>query len=181
MRHLRAVVPAAAIFSFLVLLPPRPVARAADEPLLGFVTDGGAAERALESKLDATLTTSDLEQWMQRLSARPHNLGSPYGKENAEFLASLFRSWGYDTAIEQFDVLFPTPRLRLVEMVAPTRFKASLFEPPIPGDRTSGQGAEQLPVYNAYSIDGDVTGELVYVNYGVPRGLRGARPAGAST
>ncbi|HYM59367.1 MAG TPA: transferrin receptor-like dimerization domain-containing protein, partial [Thermoanaerobaculia bacterium] len=36
-------------------------------------------------------------------------------------------------------------------------------------DATSGQAAEQLPVYNAYSIDGDVSGDLVYVNFGVPK------------
>ena len=65
-------------------------------------------------------------------------------------------------------MLFPTPKTRLLEMVAPTRFTATLSEPPLAEDSTSGQTAEQLPTYNAYSIDGDVTGELVYVNYGVP-------------
>ncbi|HVR95056.1 MAG TPA: transferrin receptor-like dimerization domain-containing protein, partial [Thermoanaerobaculia bacterium] len=80
----------------------------------------------------------------------------------------LFRSWGYDTRIEEFQVLFPTPKVRLLEMTAPTPFTAALAETPVPGDPTSGQTAEQLPTYNAYSIDGDVTGEVVYVNYGVP-------------
>src|SRR6185503_12468614 len=76
--------------------------------------------------------------------------------------------WGYETRIEEYEVLFPTPRDRAVEMIAPSRFVARLEEPAIAGDRTSGQKAEQLPTYNAYSADGDVTGELVYVNYGVP-------------
>jgi len=57
-----------------------------------------------------------------------------------------------------------------VELVAPTTFRAKLQEPPVPGDPTSSQQAEQLPTYNAYSIDGDVTAPLVYVNYGVPGG-----------
>ena len=95
-------------------------------------------------------------------------MGSPWDKQNADFLAGLFRSFGYDTRIEEFEVLFPTPKLRQLELMAPTHFTASLAEPPVAGDPTSGQTAEQLPVYNAYSIDGDVTGELVYVNYGVP-------------
>jgi N-acetylated-alpha-linked acidic dipeptidase len=106
---------------------------------------------------------------MRRLSARPHHLGSPYGKDNAEFIAAQFRSWGFDTRIEEFRVLFPTPRIRVVEMVAPTVFRAALAEPMLEEDPTSGQAAEQLPVYNAYSVDGDVTGDLVYVNFGVPR------------
>jgi N-acetylated-alpha-linked acidic dipeptidase len=103
------------------------------------------------------------------LSARPHHLGSPYDKSNALYLAGLFRSFGYDTHIERFDVLFPTPKTRVLELVAPHRFTAALAEKPLKEDHTSGQTAEQLPTYNAYSIDGDVTGALVYVNYGIPR------------
>jgi len=114
------------------------------------------------------MNRDNLRNWMQRLSARPHHLGSDYDRQNAEFIASLFRSWGYDTNIEEFQVLFPTPRKRVVELIAPERYTAKLFEPAVAEDKTSGQTSEQLPVYNAYSIDGDVTGDLVYVNYGVP-------------
>ena len=103
-----------------------------------------------------------------RLLGAAASPGSPFGKEVAERVAALFREWGYETAIERFDVLFPTPKERRLEMVAPTRFQASLLEDTVAGDATSGQRGEQLPTYNAYSIDGDVTGELVYVNYGVP-------------
>jgi N-acetylated-alpha-linked acidic dipeptidase len=138
-------------------------------PLLGFSAEHAAEQRSLESRLDSVLHASNLREWMRRLTARPHHVGSPYGKENAEFMAGLFRSWGYQTEIERFKVLFPTPKTRLLEMVAPTRYTANLSEPPIPEDPTSGQTAEQLPTYNAYSIDGDVTGELVYVNFGVPQ------------
>jgi len=138
-------------------------------PLMGFSRESSAKERAIEAQFDASLKKENLREWMKRLSARPHNLGSPYDKENAEFLAGLFRSWGYDTKIEQFKVLFPTPKTRLVELTAPERFTAKLLEPALKEDATSGQTAEQLPTYNAYSIDGDVTAPLVYVNYGVPQ------------
>ena len=139
------------------------------EKLIGFTPERAAAERRLEQGFDAALDPAELKEWMRRLSARPHHIGSPYGKDNAEFLAGLFRGWGFDTRIEEFRVLFPTPKMRGLEMVAPAVFRAALAEPPLKEDPTSGQTAEQLPVYNAYSIDGDVTGELVYVNYGVPR------------
>src|SRR5206468_2273685 len=121
-------------------------------PMLGFSNDHATAEHALETRFDSHLAAADLRAWMKRLTARPHHVGSPYGKNNAEFMAGLFRSWGFQTEIEQFKVLFPTPKTRLLEMVAPSRFKASLSEPPIPEDSTSGQTAEQLPTYNAYSI-----------------------------
>jgi N-acetylated-alpha-linked acidic dipeptidase len=142
--------------------------RADDTPLFGFGTKAAADQRALEAKFDASLRAENLDAWMKQLAARPHHVGSPWGKANAEFIAARFREWGLDTRIEEFHVLFPTPVLRRLEMVAPARVVATLTEPPIPEDSTSGQTQEQLPPYNAYSIDGDETGELVYVNYGVP-------------
>jgi N-acetylated-alpha-linked acidic dipeptidase len=141
---------------------------AADAPIIGFAAANATKERALESQFDSKISAQDLRTWLERLAAKPHHIGSAYDHDNAEFIASLFRSWGYDTAIEQYDVLFPTPKTRLVELIAPEHYTAKLVEPVLPQDRTSGQTAEQLPVYNAYSIDGDVTGELVYANYGVP-------------
>jgi N-acetylated-alpha-linked acidic dipeptidase len=137
--------------------------------LQGFNREGSDRERALEKQFDSFLKKDEAREWMKRLSARPHHLGSPYGKENAEFIAGLFRSWGYDTEIERFDVLFPTPKTRILEMTFPEKFTARLEEPVLKEDSTSGQQSEQLPTYNAYSINGDITGQLVYVNYGVPQ------------
>jgi N-acetylated-alpha-linked acidic dipeptidase len=137
--------------------------------LMGFDREGSDRERGLEKQFDSYVKKENLREWMKRLSARPHHLGSPYGKENADFIAGLFKSWGYDTLIERFDVLFPTPKTRVLEMTAPQKFTAKLAEPILKEDSTSGQTSEQLPTYNAYSIDGDVTGQLVYVNYGVPK------------
>ncbi|PWB74477.1 MAG: folate hydrolase [Holophagae bacterium] len=139
-----------------------------EQPLLGFDAAASFAQRQLEQRFDANLDPANLRAWLERLAANPHHVGSPWGSSNAEFIAGLLRSWGYETTIEEFQVLFPTPKLRHLEMVAPTRFTAALSEPALAQDHTSGQTAEQLPVYNAYSVDGDVTGELVYVNYGVP-------------
>lgn len=140
----------------------------ANSALMGFSAESSQGERSVEAKFDSFLKADNLRDWMKRLSARPHHLGSPYDKENAEFIAAQFKSWGYDTQIESFDVLFPTPKTRLVEMTAPEKFTLKLNEPALKEDATSGQQDEQLPTYNAYSIDGDVTGSLVYVNYGIP-------------
>jgi N-acetylated-alpha-linked acidic dipeptidase len=143
--------------------------QAADKPIFGFTAANAVKEQALESQLDSKFNRDDLRSWMKRLSARPHHIGSPYAAENSEFLASLFRSWGYDTRIETFNVLFPTPKTRIVELVAPEHVTLALAEKTLAEDATSGQISEQLPTYNAYSIDGDVTGELVYANYGIPK------------
>jgi N-acetylated-alpha-linked acidic dipeptidase len=144
-------------------------ADARPEAPIGFFSERAAGQRALEQRFDAALDAAELKEWMRRLTARPHHIGSPYGKDNAEFIAAQFRDWGFDARIEEFRVLFPTPKTRVMEMVAPTAYKAALAEPAIREDATSGQATEQLPTYNAYSVDGDVTGEVVYVNYGVPK------------
>ena len=141
---------------------------AADVPLRGFFPQSVQAERDLEAKFRAIPDPARMRESMRRLSARPHHVGSAYDKDNAEWILDQFKSYGWDAHIENFDVLFPTPIDRVVELVAPTTFKASLQETPLPGDPTSSQQTEQLPSYNAYSIDGDVTGPLVFVNYGVP-------------
>ncbi len=136
-------------------------------PLAGYSLSASAGERDWEAKFRALPSTDNLREDMRRLSARPHHVGSPYDKDNAEWILAQFKQWGLDAAIETFYVLFPTPKERVLEMVAPTAFKATLQEPPVAGDPTSNQQAEQLPTYNAYSIDGDVTAPLVYVNQGV--------------
>jgi N-acetylated-alpha-linked acidic dipeptidase len=139
-----------------------------DTPLRGYSDAAARTQLEWEAKFRAIPEPGRMRASMQRLSARPHHVGSPYDKDNAEWLAAQFRSYGWDTQIERFDVLFPTPRERLLELVAPTAFRARLEEPTVPGDPTSNQHDEQLPTYNAYSADGDVTAPLVYVNYGIP-------------
>src|SRR6266567_931907 len=138
------------------------------DTLRGFTLESSKAERDWETKFRAVPSTDSLRSYMRRLSARPHHVGSPYDRDNAEWILAKFKSFGLDAHIETFDVLFPTPIERVVELVVPTKFVAQLREPPVGGDPTSSQQAEQLPTYNAYSIDGDVTAPLVYVNYGVP-------------
>ena len=105
---------------------------------------------------------------MRRMSARPHHVGSPYDKDNAEWLLAQLKSYGLDAKIEQFEALFPTPKSRKLELLGPEKFEATLDEPAVKVDPTSDQKKEQLPTYNAYSRDGDVTAPLVYVNYGAP-------------
>ncbi len=160
--------PVALLLAALLAAPSASLGADAGAPLSGFSAAGAAEQRALEARFDALLKADDLREWARRMSARPHHLGSPGGRANAEFALGQFRAWGFEARIDEYQVLFPTPRVRRVELLAPRRFVAKLQEPAVPGDATSGQHAEQLPTYNAYSVDGDVTGELVFVNRGIP-------------
>ena len=142
---------------------------AADQKALdGYSSQSTQAERGWEAKFRSLPSPDRQREYMRRLTAHPHHVGSPYDKENAEWILSQFKGWGFDAHIETFDVLFPTPKENRLEMLEPRKFVAKLTEPPITVDPTSSQTKEQLPGYNAYSIDGDVTAPLVYVNYGMP-------------
>jgi N-acetylated-alpha-linked acidic dipeptidase len=156
--------PAALCSAALLLLAASPAAT----DLRGFSPSASRVERDWEGKFTAMPSADSMREHMRLLSARPHHVGSAYDKQNAEWILAQFKSYGLDAHIEQFDVLFPTPKERIVEMIAPTRFVAKLQEPAVASDPTSNQQNEQLPSYNAYSADGDVTGPLVYVNYGAP-------------
>ena len=138
------------------------------EPLLGFSAVRAAEQREREASFDAELNAENLAAWMNRLAARPHPVGSAAGRANAEWMVEAFTAWGFDAELAVYDVLFPVPIERRVELLGDEPFIAKLSEPALAEDSSSGQTAEQLPAYNAFSIDGDVTGELVYVNYGVP-------------
>src|SRR5579862_6324600 len=158
----------AAVLLVFTLILPSTMFAGDDTPLSGYSTRSSQTEREWETKFRGIPEPANLREYMKHLSARPHHVGSPYDKENAEWILARFKEWGLDAQIEKFDVLFPTPKVRVLEMTAPTKFTAKLDEPVLAIDPTSNQKSEQLPTYNAYSKDGDVTAPLVYVNYGAP-------------
>lgn len=140
----------------------------ADEQLLGFDMAGSDVQHELEAEFDSHIDTVQMLDWMRDFSSQAHHVGSPKGKQNAEAIADLFRSWNYDVEIAEYQVLFPEPLTRELELLSPNRFMASLTEDPVEGDPSTLAIEDLLPPYNAFSIDGEVEGELVFVNYGIP-------------
>jgi N-acetylated-alpha-linked acidic dipeptidase len=170
-------------FAALAVTATVPLLAAAAAPapaMQGFAAGNAQREAALETRFDAGLSAAEMRAWLERLAAEPNQVGSPHDKANADFMLQTFRSWGWDAEIETFYVLYPTPKHELLELTAPTRFRAKLSEPPIAGDRSSQNPKGALPPYNAYGADGDVTGEVVYVNYGMPADYRDLARRGVS-
>jgi len=167
----RATAVAAAVCGGAMTLAAAAAAPGEPAGLFGFSTADGARELSLEQRFDAALDPADLRAWLKTLSAEANHVGAPHDKANAELVRDLFRQWGWDARIEEFEVLYPTLKQHSLELVAPTRFTASLKEPPVEGDATSTR-TDGLPPYNEYGADGDVTGELVYLNYGMPEDYR---------
>lgn len=133
----------------------------------GFTPASSAKELQTEQAFDASLSAPRIGETIKELSAFPHNVGSPGSKAVAEKILAKYKSYGLDAHLEPYTVLFPTPKTRVLELTGPTNYTALLKEPALAEDATSGQ-ANQLPTYNAWSADGDVTAPLVFVNYGLP-------------
>ncbi len=155
-----------AIFVFALIGAARP--QIAATPMLGFSAEGAERQAEIEEQFDAQISADNLEEWMRYIVSKPIYTGSPHNKETAEWMVEQFESWGFEARLDEYQVLFPTPKVRELEMIAPTTYTALLREPTFEQDATSGIEQDRLPTYNAYSADGDVTAELVYVNYGIP-------------
>ena len=136
-------------------------------PLRGFPTDAVAAQRALEERFRAVPDAARLRDYMKAMSAEPHVAGRPGSKVVADYALEKFKSFGLNATIEELEAYMPWPKERRLEMVQPTGRAMLIQEPPVPQDPDS-LDQDQTPTYNAYSADGEVTGEVVYVNYGMP-------------
>jgi len=143
------------------------VVNAADA-ILGFDEEGSTAQRDIEASLDSRIDAREMDEWLKLMSATPHHLGSLASRENAEFIAAQFEGWGYETEIDEYEVLLPTPRIRELELLAPTTYTATLTEDTLAEDPSTAVRDTLLPPYNAFSRDGEVEAELVFVNYGIP-------------
>ncbi|ASV31380.1 folate hydrolase [Maribacter cobaltidurans] len=141
----------------------------AQNSILGFSEKSAAEQQKLEKSFEEKLDATNIDNWMQKMAAEPHWVGTKFGEENAKWIRDQFKSWGYDAKIETYQILFPYPIERELELIGPTTYKAKLTAVPVEGDSFTSQGDALLPSYNAFSKDGDVEGELVFVNYGIPK------------
>ena len=140
----------------------------ADGQLLGFDETTSTIQHRLETEFDSYIDRAEMDEWLREFSSEAHHVGSPKGKKNADALAALFRSWNYAVEIAEYQILFPEPLTRELELLYPYQFTASLTEDSLEEDPSTSVIDNLLPPYNAFSIDGEAEGELVFVNYGTP-------------
>ena len=150
------------------VLATAPVAAQTDRAAIrGFTSDSAKAQRELEAKMASIPRAANVREYIRVMSEEPHHTGSKAGLEVAQYVLDKFKTWGLEAEFHKFEGLMPTPRERHLELLAPESYVAKLEEPALPEDKDSSDEG-QLPSYNAYSPDGDVTGQIVYVNYGMP-------------
>jgi len=135
---------------------------------LGLSTDDAEKLETLEAKFDGLIDREAMHIWMKEMSSRPHHIGSEWNRHNRNYIAKLLESWGYEVSLDEFLVLFPSPKSIELQLVSPSQYTALLTEVPVEGDQSTFDTSELIPPYNAFSIDGEIEGELVFVNYGTP-------------
>src|SRR5688572_17809632 len=143
----------------------------AQVPIRGFPASAIGDQHKREQQLRAVPSADSLRARMRLLSEHPHEAGTERSRAVAELILARFKSFGLDARIERFEALMPRPIERKLELIAPESYSAKLKEPPVKEDKDSND-PDQLPTFNAYSPDGDVTGDVVFVNYGLPDDYR---------
>jgi N-acetylated-alpha-linked acidic dipeptidase len=160
---MRRALPFVFALTFSLWSPAHPGAQS--RAIRGFPDDAVAAQRQREEQFRKVPDAARLKEYMEAMAGDSHVAGQPSSKRVADYALAKFKSFGLDARIEEFEALMPWPIETSVELVAPERYTLRVKEPVLPEDPDSG---DQTPLYNAYSGDGNVTGEVVYVNYGMP-------------
>ncbi len=127
----------------------------------------------LERTFRAVPDAAHMEAHHRAMTKEPHHAGTEAQRRTAEYYRARLAEWGYEAKIYEYQVYVPYPADREITLIAPDgRYQLTLDEPPIEMDADTRVKldpiAGALPAYNAYSPSGDVTAELVYVNYGRP-------------
>src|SRR5262245_24902752 len=135
--------------------------------LRGFSEAASAAALAREREFQAMPDAKVAEADFDVMTAEPHHTGSPYEIKLADYVADKFKSFGLEVSRDEYGVLLPWPGERRLDIVGPENLKLQVEEEKIRGDQWADKPGI-LPAYNAYSPSGDVTGDIVYVNFGVP-------------
>ncbi|MCY4056457.1 MAG: M28 family peptidase [Gammaproteobacteria bacterium] len=163
----RTAVPTLLVILAALALPPAVRPQSADPPR-GFLAGQWEEQRQIEERFRAIPDPARLREYMEYMSAEPHIGGFGHGsKRVADYALEKFLSFGLDAAIEETEALMPLPVDRHVEVLGPEPYTMRLAELGIPEDKDSSDPG-QLPTFNPYAADGDVTGEVVFVNYGIP-------------
>ena len=119
--------------------------------------------QSVEERLLAIPDTASVRQMSRDLSAVPHMAGTPAQAATRDYVLERLRSWGVEAWSKEYTIYLPQPDTIAAWVIPPRGSRAaalrlSLLEP--------GTGP-QVPPFNAYTGDGDVTSEVVYVNYGL--------------
>lgn len=148
-----------------VLLAILPATLAAQQSITGYTSSNAAREREVESHVIARPSPEIASRLSKDLSKETHVSGTPAQARTRDYVINEMKKMSIETEVRSYDVWMPHPVSVHAARVSPNPKELKLAEPPVPGDPTSALA--QYPTVNGYSGEGDVTAEVVYVNYGL--------------
>ncbi|HEU0015411.1 MAG TPA: transferrin receptor-like dimerization domain-containing protein [Longimicrobium sp.] len=138
---------------------------AAQQPMTGFAPQSAARQQAVESAAIAAPSPQRAEELARALSAEAHVAGTPAQARTRDYVIARMREMGLQTEVRAYTIWLPHATSARAWRVSPDPVEIDLREPPIAEDPTSA--LPQYPAANGYSAPGDVTAEVVFVNYGL--------------
>ena len=132
----------------------------------GYSTAAAAAERAAESDAIARPSARSAQGHSRFLSAQPHVAGTPAQARTRDYVIQQMKLWGLETEVRTYSVWMPHPLSTRAWRISPNPLELNLREGVVPEDTTSS-AYPQVLAFNGYGAEGDVSGDVVYVNYGL--------------
>ncbi|MGI8306351.1 M28 family peptidase [Saccharopolyspora hattusasensis] len=141
------------------------VAGPAVQPSPATAQDASASLRFWERALQQEVDADSAARMSEAMSAYTGRVGTDGATRRAQYSMNKLAEWGLHPRLESYGVHASVPRDISATMTGPERRELEVKEPPFPWH----EGFDDVVVgYNAYSPPGDVTADVVYVNYGLP-------------
>ncbi len=137
------------------------------QSLTGFIGDNLTKQLQWEEKFLSIPRASNCERHLFTLTEEPHPAGSQAGYKVAFYIDSVFKSCGLNSKIVEYWAYLPYLEEVSLEMTQPYKMKFELKETQWIWDKDTYEDGI-FTFFNAYSPDGEVEAQVVYVNYGLP-------------
>src|SRR4051812_39260178 len=138
----------------------------AQSGLDGYTPENAAKQQQYEARFQDRVSADDMRSLSRNLSEKPHLVGTPNQAQATQDVLRKFRSYGLDAHTQSYDIYVSRPEDIQVSMTKPYARAATVKEKQFPWMQDY---RDVIPAYNAYSPPGDVTGQVVYANYGLPQ------------
>ncbi len=165
-RFLPRPLAAPALLLLAAALPGAAAAQQAPDGLVGFAAPTAEAQAFCEARFLELPTGEQFREHLRRLTSAPHPAGSQAQEEVGRYIGRVMEAAGFDVRMHPYDVYLPqlTDDVE-AHIVTPVAMQLDNREPALEEDWYS-KHPDLLNGWNAFSGSDDVTGEVVYANYG---------------
>lgn len=131
----------------------------------GYAPRTAEHQRQVENAAMGIPDSAESRRHAWALTREAHVAGTPAQERTRDYVLQAMREAGLEVEARPYEIFLPHATEARVWRLGQDTLELDLVEPTLDADRDTG--LPQYPPVNGYSGTGDVTGELVYVNYGL--------------